>query len=76
MVRFLTRVYDSVVARHRSSRVGVSRAYWYTWASSYAGTGRDIFRYSGLRRYDMGDGTVSDQPALAAYRRTARKYTR
>jgi hypothetical protein len=76
MARFLTRAYDSLAAKRRSRSVGVSRAYWYTWASSYAGTGTDIFRYCGLRRYDVGDGTVSDQPALAAYRRSARKHAR
>jgi hypothetical protein len=74
MAEFLTRSYDYVIARQRSSRVGVSRVYWYSWASSYSGT--DIFRYSGLRRYDLNDGTVSDKPALAAYRRSALKHER
>ena len=74
MGQFLTRSYAYVIARRRSSRVGVSRIYWYSWASSYSG--KDIFRYTGLRRYDLGDGTVSDKPAMTAYRRSALKHER
>jgi hypothetical protein len=74
MAQFLTRAYDYVIARRRERSVGVSRIYWYSWASSYSGN--DIFRYSGLRRYDVSAGTVTDKPALAAYRRSAAKHTR
>jgi hypothetical protein len=44
----------------------VARAYWYTWASSYAGD--SIFAYTGLLRYD--GRTFRAKPGLRAYRNT------
>jgi hypothetical protein len=54
-------------------RLHLGRVYWYTWASQY-GHGGSIFRYAGLQRY--ADGVFTPTPALAAYRRTARRFGR
>jgi hypothetical protein len=69
MAKKLTRAY-SLLARN-SRRLRLRRVYWYTWASFY-GRGGSIFRYAGLQRYS--GGVFSPQPALAAYRRSARRF--
>ncbi len=63
-------VYAAYVKARRSLRL--ERAYWYTWAT----VDRDspnAFDYAGLRTYTRG-GRFVDKPALAAYRRVARRY--
>jgi polysaccharide biosynthesis protein PslG len=68
MARRLREAY-AVLARSRR-RLGLTRVYWYTWASPY-GRGGSIFRYAGLQR-STSVGTLVAQPALDAYRRSAR----
>lgn len=54
-------------------RLGIKRAYWYTWASSYQkGRTLGFFEFAGLRRY--AGGAASSRPALAAYAKAARKF--
>ena len=65
MARFLTKTFG-LLGRTARDR-GVTRAYWYTWASSYSG---EIFDYAGLFRY-RPSGEPSPRRALRAYRRVA-----
>ncbi len=54
-------------------RLGIKRAYWYTWATSYQkGRPLGFFEFAGLRRF--AGGAASSRPALGAYAKTARKY--
>jgi hypothetical protein len=69
MARRLTELY--ALGRKNARRLRLQRIYWYTWASSYAG-GDDLFDYSGLIRVDT-EGTATSQPALRAFRRSARR---
>jgi hypothetical protein len=63
MAERLTRAYTLL----RKKRT-VARAYWYTWASAYAGD--SIFAYTGLLRYD--GKRFRAKPGLRAYRNAAR----
>jgi hypothetical protein len=57
----------------RGRRLGIKRAYWYTWASSYrAGQTLGFFEFAGLRRFT--GAAPADRPALRAYRASARRY--
>ncbi len=47
----------------------IGRVFWYTWLSTEAGP--SAFDWSGLRR--LRDGAAVDAPALAAFRRSARR---
>ncbi|MBX5470207.1 MAG: hypothetical protein IRZ21_09955 [Thermoleophilaceae bacterium] len=67
----LSRAYDLLARTRRRPAYGVSRAYWYTWASSYEG-GISIFDYTGLYRYAGGRSRAT--PQLVAYRRSARRH--
>ncbi len=50
---------------------GVARAYWYTWASSYAtNPARSTFDFSGLSTWSAG-GQFEALPLLDSYRRAA-----
>jgi hypothetical protein len=69
MAKRLTELY--ALGRKNAKRLLLQRIYWYTWASSYAG-GDDLFDYAGLIRVD-GDGSATSQPALRAFRRSARR---
>lgn len=62
----VARMYQLLI-RHRSE-LGLRRAYWYTWASSYD-TRKAIFDFAGLMRYQ--GGKVTARPAVAAYRKSA-----
>jgi hypothetical protein len=68
MAQRLTRMF-SLAAKYRR-RERLERVYWYTWASAY-GDG-DLFDYAGLNRF--ADGLATQQPALRAYARSARRY--
>jgi hypothetical protein len=68
MAEFLTGSYANVAKTRRNPSVGVSRVYWYTWASVYC---CEIFRYTGLLAYD-NKSTVKARPAYKAYVRSAR----
>jgi hypothetical protein len=57
------------LGRHNRRRLRLGRIYWYTWASAYDGQ-NDLFEYAGLIRYGS---SLSAQPALRAYRRSARR---
>lgn len=70
MASFLTDSYANVAKTRRSRSVGVSRVYWYTWASIYC---CDIFRYTGLLAYDRNDSSVKARPAYRAYVRSAQR---
>jgi hypothetical protein len=71
MAKFLEKSYGEIARTRRSRRVGVSRAYWYTWASSYSG---DLFRFTGLFHYDAASGRMDAMPAFRTYRRAARRH--
>lgn len=71
MARFLEATYKRVAASRRSRRVGVSRTYWYTWASPYEG---ELFQYTGLFQYDAESGEMKAKPAFRTYRRSARQH--
>jgi hypothetical protein len=66
----LERAYELLARTRRSRDVGVSRAYWYTWASPYRGA--DIFRFTGLLRFD--GGAFSPKPAFRSYVASARRH--
>ncbi|MEA2375555.1 MAG: polysaccharide biosynthesis protein PslG [Thermoleophilaceae bacterium] len=66
LAHLVTRMYQLLI-RHRIE-LGVRRAYWYTWASSYD-TSRAIFDFAGLMRYR--GGKVTARPAAAAYKKSA-----
>ena len=70
MARFVRRAYRRLSGAGQRRRVGVGRAYWYTWASSYE-RGASIFRFAGLNRF--ADGELRPRRALRAYRRAARR---
>lgn len=81
MAMQLGRAYrELVLARRRGdrrSRAGrVGRAYWYTWSSAYGRTHDNpivkLFSYTGLEEWD--GSTFVPKPALAAYRRSARRH--
>jgi hypothetical protein len=69
MARRLTELY--ALSAKNARRLGLQRIYWYTWASSYSGAD-DLFDYSGLIRVTP-DGAAESQPALRAFRRSARR---
>jgi hypothetical protein len=62
-------LYALMAAHRRRARTGVSRVYWYEWASSYTGES-SVWDYVGLLRFD--GATARPKPALRAYRRAAR----
>ena len=66
--RLLAKTYRALIRERR--RLGVKRAYWYTWASPEQGD--STFLYAGLLHQD---GSVfRPKPALRAYTRTARRF--
>jgi hypothetical protein len=67
LAALVRRAYD-LLARART-RLGVARAFWYTWASSYDRRKQSIFDFSGLLKFR--DGKLSGRPALSAYRASA-----
>jgi hypothetical protein len=67
MAKRLRVLYHLGLRNRRRLRLG--RIYWYTWASGYDGQ-NDLFEYAGLVRYGS---SLSPQPALTAYRRSARR---
>jgi hypothetical protein len=73
MARRVRDAYTLLARERRSSTVGVARAYWYTFASSYT-RGEEFFDFAGLMRYV--DGRLSARPALRAYRDTVRRLRR
>jgi hypothetical protein len=68
LAHLLKRVYGLFADNRR--KVGIGRAYWYTWASSYDEARGAIFDFSGLLRY--GAGRIDDKPVMRAYRTSAR----
>jgi hypothetical protein len=71
MARLVGSTYRAFATRGR--RLGIKRAYWYTWASSYQrGRPLGFFEFAGLRRF--AGGSASSRPALRAYRASARRY--
>jgi polysaccharide biosynthesis protein PslG len=69
MARRLRELY--ALGARNARRLRLARLYWYTWASSYSGAD-ELFDYSGLIRLGE-DGATTAQPALRAYRRSARR---
>jgi hypothetical protein len=69
MATKLSQMYSAMATRRRA--LGVSKVFWYTWASPY-GRGGSIFNYAGLQRFD--DTSFEPQPALDAYQRSARRF--
>ena len=71
MARFVTDAYRLLAENRRRRDLRVGRAYWHTWASSYA-TGGGIFEFAGLNEF--ADGELTARPALSAYRDSARRH--
>jgi hypothetical protein len=69
LAKLVGRMYGALAKRRKE--LGVTHAYWYTWASSYDPHAGGIFDFSGLVQYPA-DG-FSARPALAAYRAAARR---
>jgi hypothetical protein len=73
MARWLPASYEKLAERIKDPRVGVERAYWYSWATEYAPLGLDdMFRFAGLFGYN-GSGEPEEKPAYDAFVRTARR---
>ena len=70
MARWLRKTYALFAKARRRPKVGVTRLYWYTWASDYRG---EIFEFSGLHRFRPG-GKPKARPAWRAYRASAREH--
>lgn len=70
MARFLRGIYLRLARDIRLPSIRITRVYWYTWASPYSG--EDIYRYSGLLRYD-GLRPPTGRLALGYLRSTARR---
>jgi hypothetical protein len=70
MAKFLRKAYSDLARDDR--KLGLERAYWYTWASSYE-RGAGIFRFTGLYRFSKGH-FIAAKPALVAYRKSARRH--
>ena len=71
MAKVVKATYTAFATKGR--RLGIKRAYWYTWASTYQkGHPLGFFEFAGLRRF-TGE-PPSDRPAVRAYRQVARKY--
>ena len=71
MAKVVKATYTAFATKGR--RLGIKRAYWYTWASTYQkGHPLGFFEFAGLRRFT--GGPPSDRPAVRAYRQVARKY--
>jgi hypothetical protein len=71
LAKFVLRAYDDLAANRL--KLGIERAYWYTWASTYeARPGAGIFDFSGLMQYAENAGSYVPRPALGAYRKSAR----
>jgi hypothetical protein len=71
MARFLKQTYTLLAKTRKDAKIGVSRAYWYTWASNY---GRErIWNFTGLIRHKWSSDkeTVKDTPSLHAFRKIA-----
>jgi hypothetical protein len=71
LAKLVLRGYDGLMANRRT--LGVERAYWYTWASSYDEQRGGIFDFSGLVSFTDGAGEFAPREALAAYRKSARR---
>jgi hypothetical protein len=75
MAKRLTAGYKLLAHVRRQRNVGVSRIYWYSWASPYtrsAQLGTGIFRFAGLFRYR--NGSLVTMPSFTAYERSARAH--
>jgi polysaccharide biosynthesis protein PslG len=70
LARLVRRGYMKLAANRRE--LGVTRAFWYTWASSYDTADKSIFDFTGLARWS--DFELHPQPALKAFRARARAY--
>ena len=71
LAKFVLRAFDALAANRK--RLGIERAYWYTWASSYAEwQGAGIFDFSGLVSYEENATSFAPRQALGAYRKSAR----
>jgi hypothetical protein len=68
VARRLTTFYEVAVRARR--RMGLGRAYWYTWSSAFRES--DLFDYSGLVRWRQD--AYQARPALRAYARSARRH--
>ncbi|MEA2396750.1 MAG: polysaccharide biosynthesis protein PslG [Thermoleophilaceae bacterium] len=71
LAHLVTRAYDLLAAKR--NKLGVGRAYWYTWASTYDTHSGGIFDFAGLTRFRLGTKPKA-KPALAAYRKSARSH--
>jgi hypothetical protein len=69
MARFLLNTYVALAKYGPRRDVGVSRAYWYSWATTYRGP--SIFDYSGLNSYRSSK--LGRRLALGYYRIAVRR---
>jgi hypothetical protein len=73
MAAFLKESYTDLIKKRRTTKYGVERAYWYTWASTYDRGNEEIFNFSGLVHYDKYRGTSTTVPAYDEYLKLARQ---
>jgi hypothetical protein len=73
MAKFLRGTYGRLLDTRGRDETDVSRAYWYTWSSSY-GSER-IWNFTGLirHRWRSSGETVKDTPSLDAFRDVAKR---
>jgi hypothetical protein len=71
MARRVGTTYDSFLSKRRNKRYGVSRLYWFTWASSYEKAEGGIWNYAGL--LEANPFGFLPTPALGAYQASARR---
>jgi polysaccharide biosynthesis protein PslG len=70
LAKLVTAGYDRLVEKRR--KLGVTRAFWYTWASSYDPAKKSVFDFTGLERWE--DFELHPRRALKSYRSRAREY--
>lgn len=70
MAKLLASLYERLVPQRKALRL--DKVLWYTWATGYRHPSSN-FDYSGLVGSRRGS-SFTPQPALAAYRRSARRY--
>lgn len=68
LAALVTRIYETLAAQRKT--LGIQRAYWYSFASSYDERSGGVFDFSGLVQY-VEERSVEPRPALGAYRAIA-----
>lgn len=74
MAQRVKAAYRLLGSRRVARRWGLTRVYWYTWATNYPRKkNTSIFNFSGLVRYKANSAKYKKMKALSAYRSVARE---